>query len=62
MPFFETEESRSKRLEICHECEHLEKTALGERCGACYCLVEYKAFLKYAKCPLGKWETQGIVE
>lgn len=57
MLFIESEASKNARVKICHDCEHKVDSDLGPRCGACHCFLQFKVFLKFAKCPLGKWQT-----
>ena len=44
----------ANRLAKCNTCEHLKRKHM--RCGACGCLLQAKARMKTAHCPLGKWE------
>jgi hypothetical protein len=50
---FETEETRTIRLNLCNECEHLIK--ITRQCSKCFCIVDGKVSLKNSKCPVGKW-------
>ena len=48
-----------KRLEICEECEHFQKTF--KMCKVCKCLITLKARMPIGSyfgnlCPKGKWE------
>jgi|TARA_R110002020_G_scaffold294284_1_gene510139 hypothetical protein len=42
------------RLATCNSCEYLIRKSM--RCKACGCLLETKAKMETAYCPLGKWE------
>jgi hypothetical protein len=42
-----------KRKAICNGCDAFDKA--NERCTKCGCYMAVKAYLKAAKCPLGKW-------
>ena len=46
------EEVRAKRLEICNECDKLNKI---RQCTLCHCFVGAKTALSEAYCPLRKW-------
>lgn len=46
-----SEEDSQKRIGICRDCPQLS----GRSCRVCGCTVDYKAKLKYAKCPLSRW-------
>lgn len=48
--YVSTEEKR-QRLIKCNSCEH-NKMQICKMCG---CMVQMKATLKKASCPLGKW-------
>ena len=52
-PIISTEEYSIRLLE-CNKCEHLIRKSM--RCGQCGCLLQAKARMKTAHCPLGKWE------
>lgn len=41
------------RLEICNNCEWLNKRLV--KCRKCGCFMKLKSTLKQAKCPIGKW-------
>jgi len=41
------------RLAICKACDHLRLP--GWQCKVCGCLMQLKARIPMAKCPLGKW-------
>jgi hypothetical protein len=45
-------EVRNKRLEICGECEHLNKL---RQCDLCHCFMDAKTALENAYCPIRKW-------
>lgn len=51
---------RTKRLEICDKCEHKIDSVLGPKCAKCKCILAGKATLTLAKCPLDKWQAQGL--
>jgi hypothetical protein len=42
-----------RRLEICSECEHLNKTLM--QCKKCGCFMHGKSKFPSASCPVGKW-------
>ena len=44
-----------ERLEICSECEHLEKQYYV--CNQCGCFLKGKTMFPWTKCPLDKWNT-----
>ena len=48
-----SKEELTARLLKCGSCEFLEEKHLA--CQKCGCRVTYKARLKEAKCPMGKW-------
>jgi hypothetical protein len=50
----DTEQSR--RLAICHACEHYDADA--HRCRACGCYADLKARVASSSCPHHKWEAQ----
>lgn len=53
--FSERLEIAEKRLTICRTCErYLPKR--GGKCLECGCIMDFKALLPEANCPLGKWE------
>ena len=41
------------RFKICEACEYLQ--GQHDRCEQCGCFMRFKAQLKLAKCPIGKW-------
>lgn len=41
------------RLIICDPCENLDRD--NSACKKCGCRITYKARLKKAKCPIGRW-------
>lgn len=43
-----------ERLAICNQCDYLRKP-LAMLCIKCGCFAQVKAWLKKAKCPIGKW-------
>ena len=47
------EELYTYRLDICDKCPEL--IQLSQQCKKCGCVMPFKAKLKEAKCPLGKW-------
>ena len=47
------DETRSKRYEICNDCEYLVKAT--STCKQCGCFMTLKTKLQRAKCPIGKW-------
>ena len=44
------------RLDICNECEFLDKDSF--RCGLCGCYVKIKSGWASEKCPANKWPTE----
>lgn len=42
-----------ERLEICSECEHLDKTLYT--CKQCGCFMKAKTMFPSSKCPIEKW-------
>ena len=48
-------EEAAARLEICKACEHMEMRIGQEICRECLCVLRWKARVKPAQCPLGKW-------
>ena len=42
------------RAAICNSCEHLNKTL--SICKKCGCFMPAKVRLKWARCPINKWE------
>lgn len=49
----QTDEIYNERMDICKECEFLEKNY--KRCMKCGCFMSVKAKLTEAKCPVNKW-------
>ena len=47
------EETSSKRLEICKQCDRFKKNTT--QCMECGCFMIAKTRLSQATCPLGKW-------
>ncbi len=47
----------SRRLNICHDCNHWD--ARFRRCQKCGCFTSAKARLPQAKCPINKWGPEG---
>ena len=45
-------EERNKRIEVCKSCELLTPQKL---CSKCMCFMPLKTWLKFSKCPEGKW-------
>jgi len=45
----------SERLDTCNACEYMEMRIGKEVCTECLCVLRWKARVKPAKCPLGKW-------
>ena len=48
-------EEKNARLDICRACEHMEMRLAQEVCRECLCVLTFKARVKPAKCPIGKW-------
>ena len=46
------------RIDTCFSCPHFLENV--NRCGACGCLVEYKARWKTTTCPKDHWKKQDI--
>ena len=42
-----------ERMEICSECEHLDKTLY--RCEKCGCFIKAKTMFPSSECPIDKW-------
>ena len=47
------DEERSRRLKICHSCEHFS----APRCTLCGCFMNFKTTLTSSNCPIHKWST-----
>lgn len=43
------------RMSICNSCEHLYKPA--STCRKCGCFMTLKTKLKFASCPINKWDS-----
>lgn len=43
-----------ERIKVCESCDKYLKRA--KICGECKCFMPAKSRLRYADCPLGKWE------
>ena len=50
---FLDKQAKRERLDICKACEHFQKKY--RRCKKCGCIIEAKAGLYHARCPIGKW-------
>lgn len=48
------EETYTKRLDLCLNCEHLIKVTTT--CRQCGCFMKEKCKLPHASCPVGKWD------
>jgi hypothetical protein len=44
---------RAERLDICRDCPHFIK--LTNQCKKCGCLMQLKAMIPNAHCPIKKW-------
>ena len=59
MLFGASQQTVQKRLEECLKCEHLHKIKFRKkviaRCRKCGCIMNMKARLINAECPVGKW-------
>ena len=49
-------EVRAQRMEICNNCEFLNKTF--NRCTKCGCFMKAKVNLSFVACPVGKWDAE----
>lgn len=49
---FADEQTASKRIDMCNNCEFL---ILGTNCKKCGCFISLKTKFKNAQCPIGKW-------
>jgi hypothetical protein len=50
------ENIKEQRRAICSTCPEKKEVAGIEKCGACGCLLIFKAKFKFSACPLNKWE------
>jgi hypothetical protein len=50
--YAEDQQLRIQRLNICRQCDHLNKM---EMCNFCGCFMPMKTKLEEARCPIGKW-------
>ena len=54
-----TDDTKSKRLEVCKRCVYLIKLPIGingtGNCGKCGCFVDAKVKFAKSSCPIGKW-------
>lgn len=46
----------AQRRAICSTCPEKKEVAGFDQCGACGCLLVFKAKFKFSACPLNKWE------
>ena len=46
----------AQRRAICSTCPEKKEVAGFDQCGACGCLLVFKAKFKFSGCPLNKWE------
>ena len=46
----------AQRRAICVSCPEKREVAGFDKCGACGCLLIFKAKFKFSACPLNKWE------
>ncbi len=53
-----SEEEKTKRLSICHQCEHFMK--ITSQCKKCGCFMSNKSSIPNAECPIGKWKSVTI--
>lgn len=51
---FSPKELKTKRLEICKQCEH-KKVNLIDYCGKCGCSIDAKATFRHQVCPDNRW-------
>ena len=49
-----SKEDFNLRFNICRDCENFE--ALTSTCKSCGCSMDSKCWVKYSRCPIGKWE------
>lgn len=52
-------EMYERRIAICNECEHLNKTVM--QCRKCGCFMAAKARWPDASCPLEKWGNENEI-
>jgi hypothetical protein len=48
---FVDKKTENERLNICKNCNLLEKSCLGDRCGICGCFLKYKTKFVFEECP-----------
>ena len=53
-----TDETRAERKSLCDMCPKKETTWNVDYCSECKCILLFKTAFKYARCPLGKWESE----
>jgi hypothetical protein len=46
----------AQRRATCSVCPEKKEVAGFDQCGACGCLLIFKAKFKFSRCPLNKWE------
>lgn len=50
---YTSREEKNRRYDICSQCDRFFKPTRS--CKECGCFMHFKAWLKDASCPLGKW-------
>jgi len=55
MSIFCNEETRTKRYNICKECEHFR--AVIKQCKLCNCFMPIKTKMLAMTCPINKWSS-----
>ena len=53
-----SDDTFKKRLDICLGCDRLFKAT--HQCKECGCVMNLKAKLPHAECPLGKWGPESV--
>ena len=53
-------ETVTRRLTICADCPHIRvKLGVGQ-CAKCGCILQAKARIDGAKCPINKWSEENV--
>lgn len=50
-------ETRQQRVDLCNSCEHL---SAMKTCNKCNCFMPAKTWIKFAKCPIDKWNATAV--
>lgn len=53
--FKKKQDLASKRLEICNRCTSKTKSAIGDVCSHCGCVLDAKTRVKDEQCEMNKW-------